>query len=207
MKKIKICGLTNIEDAQNAIDLGADYLGFIFADSPRKIEIEKVIDIIAKISKKNAKIVGVFMNQNIEYIQNIDKICNFDIIQLHGYEDIIKYKKKLKKPLIKRVCDIVELQYIKNIADYLLFDKTKKSGRILEFKEIQEYNITQKYFIAGGLNENNIVESLKFAQTAYGIDLSSGIEEKIGKKDYNKMQKVIEMVKKFEINQYKNSIF
>jgi len=125
MKKIKICGLTNIEDAQNAIDLGADYLGFIFADSPRKIEIEKVIDIIAKISKKNAKIVGVFMNQNIEYIQDIDKICNFDIIQLHGYEDIIKYKKKLKKPLIKRVCDIVELQYIKNIADYLLFDKTK----------------------------------------------------------------------------------
>ena len=83
--KIKICGITNYDDAAMAVNLGVDALGFIFASSPRKIEPDKARDIIRKLPPF-VKIVGVFVNEDIQKIIDIVKYCGLDNIQLHGNE-------------------------------------------------------------------------------------------------------------------------
>lgn len=86
--KIKICGLTNLNDAQLAVDLGADYLGFIFAESPRQTDPEAVRMIISNLKiRKNVKCVGVFVNEQIEIMEAIVHDCGLDMLQLHGDED------------------------------------------------------------------------------------------------------------------------
>src|SRR3989344_5273931 len=100
MTKIKICGITNLEDAQDALDLGADFLGFNFySKSPRFIDYKKANEIIGKLNG-NSKIVGVFVNEAIENIKKIDEACNLDFIQLSGNETA-KYIEELKSSINK----------------------------------------------------------------------------------------------------------
>ena len=82
MTKIKICGITNCEDAKNAVDLGADFLGFNFYDkSPRFVDYKKVKDIVNELNG-NVGIVGVFVNETIDNIKKISDYSNLDLIQL-----------------------------------------------------------------------------------------------------------------------------
>ena len=96
MTKIKICGITNLEDAQNAIDLGADYLGFNFySKSPRFIDYNKVNEIVRKLNGK-VSTVGIFVNEPVNNVERITEMCNLDLIQLSGDENnnyIIQLKK------------------------------------------------------------------------------------------------------------------
>jgi len=191
--KIKICGITNFEDAVLSIKYGADFLGFIFAESPRKIEIKTCAEIIRTIKKDMILTVGVFMNQPIEYIEDVDIRCGFDLIQLHGGENVKEYKEKLNKPVIKRVTEIEKLECCMD-ADYLLFDKTKLNGEILEILSLKDYDIKKPYFLAGGLNCEN-AETLLEGNNAFGADVSSGIEKFPGKKDEMKLRRFIDIIR------------
>ena len=204
MTKVKICGITNYEDAVNSANLGADYLGFNFyRQSPRYIAKAKAKKIIEKLPTKVKK-VGVFVNDGIHKIKSVVDFCNLDLVQLSGDEDkkfILNLKKALNKKIIKSF-RIKKMDDIKNIklykTDYMLLDSFKKGlygGTGINFDLRLAKNINKKrLFLSGGLNSSNV----KFAigkLKPYAVDACSGIEANPGKKDFEKMKEFIEATK------------
>ena len=206
MAKVKICGITNYEDAINAVNLGADYLGFNFyKKSPRCIEKSKANNIIAKLPK-NVKIVGVFVNERIDKIRDAVDFCNLDIVQLSGNENT-KFISELKKILNKKI-KIIKTFRIKNqngvngikknMADYMMLDAFKKgiyggTGTKFNWKIAKHIN-KKNLFLSGGLNPSNIKTAIKIANP-YAVDVCSGVEKSHRKKDFEKIKKFIESAK------------
>jgi indole-3-glycerol phosphate synthase/phosphoribosylanthranilate isomerase len=200
--KIKICGITNLEDAKNAVSFGADYLGFIFySDSPRYISCENAAHIISSIKKMNihVKFVGVFVNEGIERIKEIKKKCSLDFIQLHGDEDL-KFVKNLNESVIKvfRVKDSADVYKINNSSyEYILLDNFDKdlyggTGNVFDWDILSGIK-EKKIFLSGGINADNIKKALK--SNIYSIDVSSGVEISPGKKDIDKLRKLFESIR------------
>ena len=205
MTKIKICGITNYEDALGACNLGADYLGFNFyPKSPRFVDDKSASDIIKKLSGK-AKIVGVFANQSAESIKKTSDCCGLDLIQLSGDESndfILSLKKKSDKKIIKcfhvRNSDdkLRKKIFIEgNFFDYLMLDSFKKgsyggTGKSFDLEFAKGID-NKKLFLAGGLNEKNIKQAINKIHP-FAVDVCSSIEKYPGKKDFNKMKKFIE---------------
>ena len=189
--KIKICGITNLEDAILAQELGADLLGFIlYEKSKRYVSIEDALDI-----KKHVKTpcVGVVVNKPVSEVREL--LNHFDFIQLHSDEGcdyniserLIKvYRVIDKTPFMDRCWD-------KNL---ILFDTyTEKyggSGKSFDWSILK--GIKRDFFVSGGLNPENVLELLKTIKP-YGIDASSGLEVKPGKKDPDKLGKFIKKVR------------
>jgi len=201
MTKIKLCGITNYEDAKNAIGLGADFLGFNFySKSPRFIDYGKANEIIGKING-NSKIVGVFANEPIEKIKEIDEICNLDLIQLSG-DETAQYVKQLKKSINKKIIKCfhinqpISIKKINNYKyDYLMLDSFKNgfyggTGSSFDLDIIKAID-NKKLFLAGGLNDKNVKTAIKKINP-FAVDVCSGIESKPGKKDFNKMKQFME---------------
>ena len=202
MTKIKICGLKRLQDIEYVNELLPDFIGFVFAGTKRRITDEKAKELKAALNPE-IKSVGVFVNDTLEHISFLANNNIIDIIQLHGDEDrkyIADLRKLTDKKIIKavRVKDSMSVQEAKELnADYLLLDTYSNSG---------EYGGTGKtfnrkyipegigdYFLAGGLNRNNLEEIIKDVKP-YAVDLSSGVETD-GFKDREKIKKVIEIVR------------
>jgi phosphoribosylanthranilate isomerase len=203
MVKIKICGITNLEDAQDAVTFGADAIGFIFAKSPRKVEPEAVKSIIANLKGKILK-VGVFVNEELNRVMEIAEDCKLDAIQLHGDESP-EYTSQLKKwPVIKalRIKDDATLTSIKRYKDvfaYLLdtFSEVSYGGTGETFDwslAVKAKDFGKPVILSGGLGLSNIQEAIKVVRP-YGVDISSSIETKPGKKDSKLMKEVIARIK------------
>lgn len=212
MPKVKICGITNLEDAINAAKLGADYLGFNFyKKSPRRIDRKMAKKIIEKIPN-NVKKVGIFANEDLNSINGIAKGLNLDLIQLHGDEKpeyCEQLKNKSKKGIIKafRIKNIQNNENhkdnmnIKNAesynADFLMFDAHKEgmfggTGNTFDWDILK--GIKKPFFLSGGLNPENVKDAIKIVKP-YAVDAASGVEENPRKKDYYKMKKFIEASK------------
>ncbi|HLC61135.1 MAG TPA: phosphoribosylanthranilate isomerase [Candidatus Nanoarchaeia archaeon] len=204
MTKIKICGITNYKDAQNAIDLGADFLGFNFySKSPRYVNKYLAKFLINEIDKKILK-VGVFVNEDINKINEIVNSCNLDLIQLSGNESI-QYLNTLKKSTNKKIINAIRIKNGLNIkklnafdSDYIMLDSFKEgfyggTGESFDLNLIKNVN-NKKLFLAGGLNDINVNEAIK-KLNPFAVDVCSSIESSPGKKDFNKMKKFIEAVK------------
>ena len=204
MTKIKICGITNLEDAQNAADLGADFLGFNFySKSPRFIDYNKVNEIVRKLNGK-VRIVGVFVNENIDNVKKISEYCNLDLIQLSGDEnndEIIQLREKTNKKIIKtfRIKNKINANSINSFdSNYILMDTFNNglyggTGESFDLNMINGVD-NKKLFLAGGLNNKNVnkaIEKLK----PFAVDVCSSIESKPGKKDYDKMKLFVEAVR------------
>lgn len=210
---IKICGITNIEDALCAKENGADLLGFIFySKSPRYIMPQFAKEIIAKVKKCNKPLcVGVFVNESFYTIEKIVNECGLDIVQLHGNESI-EFCKELREKLgvkvmkvfkIKDESSLNELNNFKNIANYFLCDtyspnKEGGTGETFNYDHIKNYLKDNKIILAGGLNPDNISEILKLVKP-YGVDVSSGVELSAGKKDHQKIKDFIRIVRENEM--------
>lgn len=204
MTKVKICGITNYEDAIGAVNLGADYLGFNFyKHSPRHIEKLKAKEIIEKLPK-GVKKVGIFVNENISKIKEITSFCKLDMIQLSGDENpafILNLRKALKKKIIKSIRiknkDDVDISKDYN-ADYIMLDSFKEGfygGTGKTISSILINGISKKnLFLAGGLNASNVNLAVQKIHP-HAVDACSGIEAYASKKDYAKMKKFIEAVK------------
>ncbi len=202
--KVKICGITNLEDAQAAVEAGVDALGFVFYQkSPRYIAPQKAAAIIQQLPKQAEK-VGVFVNAGEKTIKDIAKLCRLDMLQFHGDESPEFCKKFGDYKIIKafRVKDDIGL---KNISRYktfaYLFDtflnsKVGGTGRRFDWKIIRRIieKIKRPIFLSGGLNKDNVREAIKILRPAW-VDVSSSVEIKPGKKDHKKVKEFILSVK------------
>lgn len=208
--KIKTCGLFREEDINYANELKPDYIGFVFAESKRKVGVEKAYNLKNKLDKE-IKSVGVFVNDNLDFILNLIKEKIIDIIQLHGNEDnnfLDNLKTKTNAKIIKFIpvenADSI-LNSLNIFSDFILLDNLKGGvGKTFNWnylKEAFELNknffevFNKKYFLAGGLNKENINEALKF--NPYCVDLSGGLETD-GIKDFDKMKYIINITKNYK---------
>jgi len=199
--KVKICGLTNYEDAAAAMDMGADLLGFNFyPESPRYIMPEKAAGIINKLPGF-IDIAGVFVNASIENIDETKNLCHLDWVQLHGDEDpefcrsLLSHNVKILKAIrVKNQADIRKAEHFFTDAILLdAFDPQKYGGTGLTFDWNIIGHISKRVFLAGGINPDNAVQAVKLG--VYGIDVCSGIEVEPGKKDHKKMKKLFENIR------------
>lgn len=201
MSLVKFCGLFRDEDIKYINILKPNYAGFVFAESRRKISIQQGVH-FKNMLDKSIKAAGVFLNNSIDEIINICSKNIIDIVQLHGNisdEFINKVKLKTNMPVIL-AANITELDNIlsleKSKADYVLLDSEKAgSGRQFDYNLLNQAlknGFTREYFIAGGININNIEEVMKY--NPYCIDISSGIE-KDGIKDYYLMEEIMKKIK------------
>ena len=193
--KIKICGITNFQDAKIAVDLGADALGFVFyKKSPRYISPENVAEIISKLPPFVEK-VGLFVNHSAEEIQKIFKLSNISLAQLHFEIDEVE-KSKLTIPNIRviRAKNKNDLNLFEN--EYRFVDAYVKEyggmGKRLNLEWFQNRD-NSKIILAGGLTPENLHElkGLNF----FGVDVSSGVEEKPRIKSYKKIEQFIKLAK------------
>ena len=199
--KVKICGITNYEDAVAALDMGADLLGFNFYQkSPRFILPEKARKIINKLPAF-IDIAGVFVNESIEQIHEIQKVCRLDWVQLHGDEDT-EFCKQFRYHNVKvmKAIRVKDQNDVRSAEDYFTdailldaFDPDKYGGTGLSFDWNVIGHINKRVFLAGGINPDNAVEAAELG--VYGIDVCSGIEAKPGKKDHKKMKKLFENIR------------
>ena len=198
MVKIKICGLKRFEDVDIVNRYNPDYIGFVFANTKRKVSH----DLAAKLKEKlnsNILSVGVFVDAPKEEILKLYNDDTIDMVQLHGLESeeyIIDLKERTNNELkiinaIEMSEDIDLLKYDSTQADYLLLDSGKGSGKTFDWQLIRK-DLKKDFFLAGGLNSNNIQEAID-EFNPYAVDLSSSLEVD-GFKDENKIKEIMEII-------------
>jgi phosphoribosylanthranilate isomerase len=199
--KVKICGLTNLEDAQAAVDMGADLLGFNFyKGSPRYIEPAKATKIINKMPSF-FDTVGVFVNATLDEIKPLVAEGTLNWAQLHGDEtpEFCELITTLAVRTIKamRVTGPESIEQAdKYPADAILFDAfnpDKYGGTGARFDWGLLGDLNRRIFVAGGITPENVMQAVDLG--VYGIDICSGIEERPGKKDLKKMKKLFDTVR------------
>ena len=199
MMQVKICGITNIEDALCATENGAAAVGFIFyPPSPRYIEPQKAGEIIDRLPEHLVK-VGVFVNETAEEIKRIYECCRLDIIQLHGDESpefcrqlpgdriikalVVKNEEDLKKGFLYDVAAIlVDSRHAGLYGGTGKTSNWKLAGRV-----------TKPLILSGGLKEENILEALRVVSPA-AMDINSGVESTPGKKDHAKIARIMQII-------------
>ncbi|MEI6437651.1 MAG: phosphoribosylanthranilate isomerase [Candidatus Omnitrophota bacterium] len=200
MVRVKICGITRLEDAKAAIKAGADALGFVFyKKSPRYISASKALKIIEELPPFVSK-VGVFVNDRTGAIRDIAGFCSLDAVQLHGDEDN-HFCHRLKRYGLKIIKGF-QVKADFNIAtvggyrvDGHLFDAHTEgqyggTGKVFAWDIIQGLHTPVPRIISGGLTAENVVDAI-VALKPYAVDVSSGVEVSPGIKDHKKMAEFI----------------
>ncbi len=195
MLKVKICGITNYNDAIFAIEAGADALGFVFyKKSPRYIAPSDAKKIIKRLPPF-VTIVGLFVNEGIDTINTISRYCNLSISQIHFDVDEESLDALAGKTLpvirAKEPKDILQYSERYRLVD-VYCDSFGGSGKRLNLDWFDGIDCS-KIILAGGLTPDNIEEVKKY--NFYGIDVSSGVEKIRGRKDYEKVIKFIKNAK------------
>ena len=192
MTKVKICGLSTKEAVKTAVLAGADYIGFVFAPSKRQVTVEQAAE-LAKFIPSHIQKVGVFVSPSrAELLEAVDKV-GLDLVQVHGQvaDDLFE---DLPCASIQAVQVDGEGHVPNSQADYLLFDApVAGSGQTFDWGKLDTTGLAQPFFIAGGLNENNVAEAIQHF-TPFAVDVSSGVEID-GQKDHEKIRRFIERVK------------
>ena len=192
MTKVKICGLSTKEAVKTAVSAGADYIGFVFAPSKRQVTLEQAAE-LAKFIPSHIQKVGVFVSPGrAELLEAVDKV-GLDFVQVHG-QVVDKLFENLPCGSIQAV-QVDEGGHVPNSqADYLLFDApVAGSGQTFDWGRLDTTELSQPFFIAGGLNEDNVEEAIQHF-TPFAVDVSSGVETD-GQKDHEKIRRFIERVK------------
>lgn len=202
MTKIKICGITNFDDARAAIDFGADALGFVFfKESPRNILPKKAAAIIAKLPVFTTT-VGVFVNAPPEEIQKIADETGIHILQLHGDESpesCCLSRRVIKGIRVKSLESLEPLKRYQHFVSAFLLDTYAPNmlggtGHVFNWDIAIEAKTLGRIILAGGLTPENISEAVRRVKP-YAVDVSSGVEIEKGKKDHQKMRLFIERAK------------
>ena len=201
MVKVKICGITNEEDALQAVAAGADALGFVFYDlSPRCIFYEAAEKIIKKLPPFVVP-VGVFVNNPIQSINLAVERCGIQVVQLHG-DETPEFCTGLPYKTVKafRLRDISSLENIKNypVSGFLLDAYVPGTyggtGLTCNWETARIAKQFGPVILAGGLHAGNVREAVETVQP-YAIDVSSGVEASPGKKDHAKVKEFIKRAK------------
>ncbi len=203
MTKVKICGITSPGDAAFAVECGADAIGFVFADSPRRVSVRIAREISRAVGPWVAT-VGVFVNENAKNILQIASECRLSAIQLHGDESASFAGSLTGCRVIKafRIADQTDLKGVQDYkADAYLFDTRVTgayggSGKSFDWKILRSASVSKPYILSGGLNPKNIRTAIQMLKP-YGVDASSGLEKSPGKKDPKLVKEFIRNAKKF----------
>ena len=205
--KIKICGIKNIETLYCCIINKVDFFGLIFYDkSPRNIKLEEASKLIEHSKDDLISSVGVFVDEPIDQIKQILSKIKLDYIQLHGEENNDYIKEIKKNKLIKIIKNIPinstkDFMKIKNYnnTDMFLFDYKPKKNELpggnakkFSWEILSNLLIEKPWFLSGGINKDNI-NTIKNFIIPYGIDISSGVEEKIGIKSNDKITSLLKI--------------
>jgi len=200
--RIKICGITNTEDAVAATELGADAIGFVFAPSPRQISPEIARKIITALPPL-VQTVGVFVDEDPERVASTAAFCHLNLLQFHGKETP-SYCSRFGHRAIKaiRVQNEASLEGCSAYGDVVgafLLDtyvtgQSGGAGRTFDWSLCQPARRYGRIILAGGLNADNVAAAISVAQP-YAVDASSGLEEKPGTKDHAKMARFIRAVR------------
>jgi phosphoribosylanthranilate isomerase len=199
--KVKICGITNYEDAIAAVDMGADLIGFNFYEkSPRYVTPQRAAQIINKLPAF-VDCAGVFVNAPFDYIRDIMDICQLGWVQFHGDESpqfcelfLTVSVKTIKAMRVRDKSDIEKANdYFTDAILLDAFQEGNYGGTGLRFDWNIIGHISKRVFLAGGINPDNVTAAI--SPGVYGIDVCSGIEAEPGKKDHQKMQKLFDNIR------------
>lgn len=203
--KVKVCGITNADDARAAVEAGADALGFIFyKKSPRYVVPPVAAQIIAQLPPLVLP-VGVFVNEELATVRSIMDACSLAMAQLHGDENA-SYCHDLSRPAIKalRLKDrtsmlaVAEYQGRGGVRGFIL-DRFSEgayggTGQLTDWRLAAEIAKSTHVLLAGGLTPDNVTEAIRTVRP-YGVDVSSGVESAPGKKDHGKIFAFLEAVR------------
>jgi phosphoribosylanthranilate isomerase len=191
MVRVKICGITSIEDALAAARFGADALGFIFAESPRRVTPDHTRSIIAKLPPFVLR-VGLFVNESVERIAEIREYCGLHLVQLHGdetEEDVNRLGTGVIKVMKAGGAAPISTDAFPTAT--LLLDTYSPNARGGTGKAF-DWNLAtgpakcRPIILAGGLTPENVTDAVRIVDP-YAVDVSSGVESKPGRKDHEKL--------------------
>lgn len=194
MTQIKICGLKNTAAIEAAVQAGADYLGFVFAESPRKVRPEEVRRLTKDLPETNKK-VGVFVSPLQAEVEEIAEIAGLDLIQIHGKSELTK----LSRPIIRAFsihdqASIYFYQYPHLLLDAPPAKLMGGNGQTFDWRLVDQRHLPKdKLWLAGGLTAENVGEAISYFQPQV-VDVSSGVET-AGEKDLAKIQNFCQAVK------------
>jgi len=199
--KVKICGITNYEDAIASVKMGADLIGFNFYHkSPRYITVEDAAKIIERLPAF-VDVTGVFVNSDFSEIREAMDLCQLNWVQLHG-DETPRFCDSFQTLNVKtmKAIRVKSKEDIKKADDYYTdailldaFEKGKYGGTGKRFDWNIVGHISKRIFLAGGINPDNAATAI--SPGVYGIDVCSGIESSQGKKDHEKMKKLFDNIK------------
>ncbi|MDR1159343.1 MAG: phosphoribosylanthranilate isomerase [Syntrophomonadaceae bacterium] len=201
MVKIKICGLKRQEDVFYANEAEPDYIGFVFAESARRVDFAKAAELREILSGKITP-VGVFVNASVSSIIELYKAEIIRVVQLHGNEDerfIAEIRESCSAPVIKAVPvknekDVAAARL--SPADYIMLDQgTGGSGKSFDWNLVGK--LDRPFFLAGGININNLEKAVNLSP--YAVDISSGAESG-NEKDRDKMIKLVREIRKLSVS-------
>ena len=192
--RVKICGLTNYEDAKMAVDFGADALGFVtYPKSPRFISPENIKEILKKLPPFVTKTI-LFVNVDAGYVNEVMRFTKANLAQIH-FEADENFYQKLECNFIK-VIRAKSQKEVYELDEYRIVDafvpQYGGSGKRLPIEWFENRD-NSKIILAGGLKPENVFELAHYG--FYGVDVSSGVEAQPGKKDRHKLRKFIELAK------------
>lgn len=200
--KVKICGITRMEDIEIVNKLLPDYVGFVFAPSKRMITPEKACELIANLDKRIRK-VGVFVNCDPEQVKIIARKCNLDVLQFHGdeqYEYCLGFEQEVWKAV--GVVNLESLSVLETykvdgfVLDSMVDGKSGGTGQVFDWGLVEGITSKYKIILAGGLTPSNVKNAIRRVKP-FCVDVSSGVETD-GKKDPEKVEKFIKAVKESE---------
>ena len=198
MVKIKICGLKRLEDIEIVNKYRPDYMGFVFADTKRKVSHELARQLKDKLDPEIIS-VGVFVDAPKEETTELFENGTIEMAQLHGLEseDYIKDLKAMtdNRLIVIKAIEMSQdtdlLKYDSSNADYLLLDSGKGSGKTFDWRLIRK-DLKKDFFLAGGLNKDNITQAIEEFEP-YAVDLSSSLEVN-GFKNEDKIKEIMEII-------------
>ena len=198
MVKIKICGLKRLEDIEIVNKYRPDYMGFVFADTKRKVSHELARQLKDKLDPEIIS-VGVFVDAPKEEIVELFENGTIEMAQLHGLEseDYIKDLKAMtdNRLIVIKAIEMSQdtdlLKYDSSNADYLLHDSGKASGKTFDWRLIRK-DLKKDFFLAGGLNKDNVTQAIEEFEP-YAVDLSSSLEVN-GFKNEDKIKEIMEII-------------
>jgi phosphoribosylanthranilate isomerase len=224
MTWVKICGMTNLEDATVAAEAGADAVGFVFYEkSSRLVSVEKARDIAEQLPKSVEK-VGVFAGQSMEYAIEIASYARFDAVQLYLMTfgkplDEITLHRRATGSTLKMYVALPMSLFLQDEAqsvagfgrsngalDALFLDSGRAeqpggTGQTFDWQEsataVRELSRNQRVVVAGGLTPENVGNAIATLQP-WGVDVVSGVEARPGKKDSGKMRAFVQTVRNIE---------
>lgn len=203
---VKICGITNLEDAQHAVRCGADAIGFVFfEESPRFISHRRAADIAESLPEHISKI-GVFVNSDLKFVRDIVKHVNLSAVQLlgnDGPDDLVNFETSVIK--VFRVKKDFDVEVMKNyIVDAFLLDAFQQgsfggTGKTFDWNLAVKAKEYGRIILSGGLTPENVEDAVRFVRP-YGVDVSSGVESAPGKKSPAKVREFIMRAKSVPVS-------